>query len=637
MYSLSTTLDKLTALPAKPDEALHFLVRYFRTSYQRTGEITTAFRVLEQALETSPHQRLALAGLINTVINDYHFFSFFSQYSLLDEGGFGNGIWSRIKNKLIPQLPEETDIQFLINRTLDLKLDPEWIALLPKDAINRLFGAQGFLPYSQQLTSELTIAIQALAIKISGFGMDHRVSALFQKLELDVAPFQKLQEVLSGDLEHKNIREAQQLLGTIYLSITSLRLRKKEIGTTLKLTYESRKVLAKLAILKDLLILRTDSKHVDSWAKVLQNSLKSELSRRSISTFINGHLDLVSLEIVEHTAKTGEKYIAENKLEYYSIFRSSMLGGLLIALFAAGKLYLDSLQVGELPEALLFSLNYAACFVLVKTFGGIIATKQPAMVASTIIKNIDQHNNFKLSSLVEIINLIKKASRSQFISFVGNLSVAFPLAVGIYWLTTHYFGWSFIGPEKTAKLLKSIWPFAGGAIAFAAIAGIFLSLSGLISGYFDNKVIASNLQARLVEHPLLKGFLPLNRRTTLATYLCNNLGALSGNISLGFFLGMAGFLGFITGLPIDIRHIAFSSANFGFAFLAANLTDTEILLGALSILLIGAINFAVSFGITLYLTLKSRGISFVNTFKLLLFLVKEILLKPWTFLFAPPR
>jgi site-specific recombinase len=189
----------------------------------------------------------------------------------------------------------------------------------------------------------------------------------------------------------------------------------------------------------------------------------------------------------------------------------------------------------------------------------------------------------------------------------------------------------------TAKLLKSIWPVAGGAIAFAAIAGVFLSLSGLISGYFDNKVIARNIQARLVEHPMLKRFLSLSSRTKLATYLCDNLGALSGNISLGFFLGMAGFLGFITGLPIDIRHIAFSSANFGFAFLPSELTTTEVVLGALSILLIGAINFAVSFGITLYLTLKSRGISFVNTFKLLLFLLKETLLKPWTFLFAPPR
>jgi site-specific recombinase len=39
------------------------------------------------------------------------------------------------------------------------------------------------------------------------------------------------------------------------------------------------------------------------------------------------------------------------------------------------------------------------------------------------------------------------------------------------------------------------------------------------------------------------------------------MGALVGNIALGFFLGMAGFIGHIFGIPFDIRHITIAAGN----------------------------------------------------------------------------
>jgi site-specific recombinase len=100
---------------------------------------------------------------------------------------------------------------------------------------------------------------------------------------------------------------------------------------------------------------------------------------------------------------------------------------------------------------------------------------------------------------------------------------------------------------------------------------------------------------------------------------------------------MASFLGYLTNLPIDIRHIAFSSANFGFAFQTLNIPPPTLALGALAILLIGAINFIVSFGITLYITLRSRGITTGKTFNLLGRLCLEISFRPWTFLLFPAK
>lgn len=634
MSALNRILERLDNTSADELKELSALASYFREQFQQHGEVNTTFGLLVEKLRAMPTHREGLLKQVQHLINDYSFFSLFTQYSHLDQSGFIGGVWMRLKHKILPQLPPPSDIRNLMREVFRADSDVRWLQQLPLNALTQLFGEELEALNTKPLERELQLAIQALGTKIGAFGLDHRIRSLFLRLELDTRPFANLQTALSGELTPEKISRAQTTLDAIRANITSLRLRKGDIGTTLKLTYESKKTLEKLAILKDLLALRATWGDQDQWLRVIANSWRSENSRMKLFPFINGHLDLVALEIVEHNAKSGEKYIADDKSEYYGMFRASMLGGLMIGFFAAGKILLYDLKLAELPEALLFSVNYAACFVLVKLMGGIIATKQPAMTASTIIKAVDKNNDLQICGLADIVNLIKRASRSQFISFAGNLAVAFPLAMLISWLVGQITGTPFIDLEKGEKLLKDIWPVAGGALGYAAIAGVFLALSGLISGYFDNKVIASNLETRLVRQPLLKRLLPLNFRQRAAAYLCHYLGALSGNISLGFFLGMAGYLGYLTGLPIDIRHIAFSSANFGFALQTIPVDAVTILLGALSILLIGAVNFAVSFGITLYLTLKSRSISFSETFRLLGRLGKALVLRPWEFVFT---
>jgi site-specific recombinase len=49
-------------------------------------------------------------------------------------------------------------------------------------------------------------------------------------------------------------------------------------------------------------------------------------------------------------------------------------------------------------------------------------------------------------------------------------------------------------------------------------------------------------------------------------YIQEHLGGIMGNFLFGCMLGSTGVLGTILGLPLDIRHIAFSSANLGYAF-----------------------------------------------------------------------
>jgi len=89
------------------------------------------------------------------------------------------------------------------------------------------------------------------------------------------------------------------------------------------------------------------------------------------------------------------------------------------------------------------------------------------------------------------------------------------------------------------------------------------------------------------------------RLARVANYIENNLGALAGNFYFGCLLGGMGGIGILLGLPIDIRHIAFSSAFVGFAAFSLDfmLTWQAAAYAALGLALIGLLNLTVSFGL----------------------------------------
>jgi site-specific recombinase len=104
--------------------------------------------------------------------------------------------------------------------------------------------------------------------------------------------------------------------------------------------------------------------------------------------------------------------------------------------------------------------------------------------------------------------------------------------------------------------------------------------------------------------------------------LKNNAGGLAGNISLGFFLGTATFIGSITGLPFDIRHITFAAGSFSSAlyYVIHDIELTDVVVTFFGILLIGFVNFSVSFGLAFYLACKSRDINILDSPELFSFL-----------------
>jgi len=263
-----------------------------------------------------------------------------------------------------------------------------------------------------------------------------------------------------------------------------------------------------------------------------------------------------------------------------------------------------------------------------------IATKQPAMTAALIAAAIDKGRQ----TLDELVELVVRVLRSQFIAIVGNVALAMPTAYAIAWLWRGVSGQHLVNPDKAQFLLHELDPIHSLAIPHAAIAGVCLFLSGLIAGYYDNKAVYGQIGVRLRQLRWLRKLFGKARLARVAEYVGNNLGGLAGNVFFGVLLGSTGTLGFLFGLPLDIRHITFSSANFAFALvgLEHQLSWQQWVLCLSGILLIGLTNLTVSFALALLVALRSRGVSFGQGRVLARLLWRRFMVGARDF-FLPPR
>ena len=199
------------------------------------------------------------------------------------------------------------------------------------------------------------------------------------------------------------------------------------------------------------------------------------------------------------------------------------------------------------------------------------------------------------------------------------------------------FGSPPIDEEKRELFLHQVNPIMSMAIPHAAMAGIALFLTGVVSGYYDNLCIYERVPLRIRKVIWLRKILGVQKLARLADYAEHNLGAIMGSLFLGLMLGSLGFIGFLLGLPIDTTHFAFSSAQVGYSMQAGGFEyGVYGLLFALGgVALIGAGNLSVSFALALYTAVKARGVHHLGVFLLTRKVAGYFLKNPGAFFFPP--
>ena len=363
--------------------------------------------------------------------------------------------------------------------------------------------------------------------------------------------------------------------------------------------------------------------------------------KNDISRLVNDSTQIIAYEITQHTARTGEHYITSDRKEYMYMLYTAMGGGLIVGLMCITKLLLGKVHVSDFGHAFLYSMNYALGFIGIYLLGFTLATKQPAMTAATLIQSIEtgmrnpESKKLKHRAFAE---LFARLFRSQFIAFVGNVIIAFPVSLlliyGIDVLTD-----TNLAASKHEKLLHDISPIHSLAIFHSAIAGVFLFLSGIISGSISNKNKHINLYYRIQEHPVLKMTMGSKSAKRLADWFERKWPGVAANFWFGVFMGSTASIGVFFGLNLDIRHITFASGNLALAIYGDNfeITTWMLVLGIFGVAIIGLINFSVSFLLSLSLALRSRKIPWRELIHLFRSVWHYFKLRPMAFFFPSKR
>jgi site-specific recombinase len=127
------------------------------------------------------------------------------------------------------------------------------------------------------------------------------------------------------------------------------------------------------------------------------------------------------------------------------------------------------------------------------------------------------------------------------------------------------------------------------------------------------------------------------RLARFANYVEHNLGALAGNFLFGCMLGFTPIVGELLGLPLDIRHVAFASANFAYGLVGLQfaVAPAVIIVSVAGVLLVGLTNLVVSFSLALKVALRSRGITPDQTEGLWGRVLQRFLARPRDFFWPP--
>ena len=580
-----------------------------------------------------------LSDFFLLVFESAFFVSAFADNGINTNLGFFPELAKRIKHKLLPINSHENELSHFINFAFNRQMDYVWLQKINYsswEAIIKLVDTNQFQNHSKKLAQQIYNAIIILCHRLTTVGIDPYLVSKLPEIDDSTSPFFELNNQVSvfvkKHLDNRGLDICEDELQLVLKTINGvetifkeIQSKKDEVGTSLHLTFllkRAQQHVDRIRLLLNLFITKQASNRVLTASCLITELVKAEQTKNNIGQFIKENTNLLAYRIISHTSQKGEHYIGFSKHENYKLFKSAMGGGLVVVFLVYAKHFIHHLHVSLFFEGFLFGLNYAIGFVFMHLVHFTLATKQPAMTASYIAENIGNDKGSNNNPW----HVFKQIIRSQFISLIGNLIIVLPLCFIIAWLINHYFNYSIFNYTESKSHMMSNHPMYSASLVYAFIAGIFLSLSGIVIGYIDNKVVYSEIPARIIKHPRMVKLYDLEKRQRIGAFAEKNLGAIIGNLFLGFCLGMAGNIGKFIGIPFDIRHITISAGNFGIALGSDNAYHLDLILTVfICIIFIGLINIASSFLISFVLACRSRNLSAKQSLKILIGLSTKIL------------
>ena len=661
-------------------------------------ETIKRFKELTGLLENQPPIATVFANYLLTLLRLYTPAHFYSETGILENTGFTTMLMQRLVWRVIPPLPSDSRLETLFQGVFYRSSDADWLEQIPLEQWHRLSyslsTAKPLLELMQTTQHLILNALMILSYRVTAMGLERELMRIDPSIDEFESPFmaqnrevlafvQSYQPFYINDLQPSQAQDAApNMIRDEFIALPDerpsavmieqcrsvlARVRKNTrlYGVSIRLTNLMIRIeqsLMRMELLFDLLLSFQRSPYLDlSLAdqnnksngqketptlpmNSLQTSIKilasDQKNNKSLRHLFSTNTELIALQVTENASKTGDHYVAHDRRGYFNMMRSAMGAGAIIAVMATLKVLLGRFVFAPFVKAFMNSMNYSLGFMLIHGLHFTVATKQPAMTAATIAATVhkaEKNNQTQANQLNDVAQLTVNIMRTQIIAILGNISIAMPIGIIITYLWQTVLHKPLLSANDAQALLQHINPLTSLAIPHAAIAGVCLFLSGLIAGYYDNLSVYHQVGARLRQHTQLRKVMSPERLFKVSNYIENNLGALASNFWFGVMLGSMGTLGYILGLPLDIRHIAFASVNFAQSVytLGSQVDLTTIVVSFIGVLLIGLTNLLVSFSLALFVALKARRVSFGQWLSLGDLILGHFFTRPTDF-FIPP-
>jgi len=634
----------------------HFSERNETVSLQPLSEIVSSLKredldVFTAYLKDNDKIKENLIYYIYNVFKDRPFNLSLTEADILSENAFYPEFKKRILNKVLPPIENEKTIWYLVDNVLVTpRKDLQFFQNSPEDKMDELFQLLKIDQFinNNHVKKELLFSINILAWRVIGNALDVEVMKMVPEYRNFDNPFLALQNEL--DLLNAKFKESSNFKLTssdeiykqtkIYLEqcldfVTIAFKNSSKYGISSKTNQSLLKIrqqLQRMADIIKLFVVDEEKDYLINSKQLFFNIIKYKSHKNNLRDLVSDSTRLMSHLITNHTAETGTHYITSTFKAYMKMFWKASGGGVIVGALCVLKMLYSYVPASDFAHAFLFSMNYAMGFVMIYLMRFTLATKQPAMTAATMAKVLSEGDN--KNTYVEFAHVVSQLFRSQFIAFVGNVLLSFPVSLIIIYGLEILFKQNFAF-EKSSRLLYDLNPFDSKAILHACIAGVFLFISGVISGNISNNSVFYQIPRRIAKNPFINYFFGQSIAKRLSDYCSKNWAGIVSNFWFGVFLGATAPIGLFLGLDLDIRHITFAAGNFALGLYGKDfvVSSYTFWISFVTVFVIGFFNFAVSFGLSMLLAFRSRKVEMSEAREIFKEIFRYFVKNPFRFFF----
>jgi len=555
----------------------------------------------------------------------------FSEAGLPEATSLPRELIGRLKKRLLPHGQDEIDLYTALHTVEPDDDDAEWIAALdPRDALE---WSRILAPAS----ADFLIALRLLAIRASAIGLSRGIMQMMPHRFETESPFFGLSSAVAHYSESPRSPESREALAEAILDcrisagLSIARL--EERGVSSDLVFRLDLVISQLERME--LLLRVASGQEDG-RRLAALMVRSFAEERGIHSLLRNSVNRVARQVVTHTGKSGEHYIAASAAEWRRMGLGSLGAGALTAFTALFKYMLTSMALAPLWLGVAHSLNYTASFVLMQALGWSLASKMPSMTAAALSSAMEKEDGMHTE-----VELVAAITRTQSIVVAGNLLGAIPVSILVDLFLQWKNGNPFLTHEAALHGIESMHLLHSWTVPFAAMTGGFLWLSSLAAGWTANWMALNRLPQGIERSQRLRGLIGEEGAHDLAHIFDHHLSGVVGYVCLGLLLGLLPLVSVFAGVPIEVRHITLASASLAYDVSALAwshaIPAAELTWAILGLAATGLLNFSVSFALGLWLAMRARHLPTSGRRKLVATLLQELRRHPARFLWRHPE